>query len=110
MYATFKVIKTGYSWFFNKSESRCTQVHRIHFLDDHRLSSLYRGGILERKISLVKYSGRAREGWPSRMARCAIDAAREPAQAGTGRPPHDQTRERPFARPGADEHRRICCI
>lgn len=44
-------------------KSRCREnLHRLHFLDGHRLSSLYRTRILELKISLVKYSGRAREG------------------------------------------------
>jgi hypothetical protein len=41
--------------------------HRPYSLDGHRLSSLYRVTLLPRTISLLKYSGRAREGWPSRM-------------------------------------------
>jgi hypothetical protein len=38
-------------------------------LHGHRDSSLYRGADPKPKSSCFKYSGRAREGWPSRMAR-----------------------------------------
>jgi hypothetical protein len=41
--------------------------HRPHSLDGYRLSGLYRVTLLPRTISLLKYSGRVREGWPSRM-------------------------------------------
>ena len=46
--------------------------HRLITLDGHRRSRLYRVSDPIPQSSWFKYSGRGREGWPSRMARSAM--------------------------------------
>ena len=59
--------------------------HRLHFLDGHRLSSLYRGDILALHNFLGQILRESARGLAlSHGTKCQLTPRREPAQAGTG--------------------------